>query len=368
MTKTAFQAAKTKAAFQWDPNNDQTFNGSKIPPLQGPASSFDKARGKSFTMDAPGQTLTLQITPSDTITSWGSGSGTAPAVIDIKNGTFIYDAHTNKGDRTTLWFGDLRSPLLEMALSVENDARFVVIGDSSKGGGEARIVSTHGTSISVADNGIIDIACDAFDVNALDGSAVNIAVTQGAQMSTVTSGNFIVGNATVDISSSPAAGSSLNWVCNWPDATAMLFLHTSVGFSAKSNGLLRSPGLSVDGTHITTRDTAVCSLQFDSFATREDSHFILGPGTATMQFDPYTAGKYPFDFINNTYPQGLFDITSAGTVNKGTFMIKVASGFDAAAIVTKGNVAIDGVVQGTNHLNYEYKNGYAIVYQTSLAV
>jgi hypothetical protein len=76
MTKTAFQAAKTKAAFQWDPNNDQTFNDSTIPPLQGPASSFDKARGKSFTMDAPGQTLTLQITPSDMIPSWGSGSGT----------------------------------------------------------------------------------------------------------------------------------------------------------------------------------------------------------------------------------------------------------------------------------------------------
>jgi hypothetical protein len=68
MTKTALQAAKTKAAFQWDPDNDQTFNGTTIPPLQGPASSFDKVRGKSFTMDAPGQTLTLQVTPSDAFT------------------------------------------------------------------------------------------------------------------------------------------------------------------------------------------------------------------------------------------------------------------------------------------------------------
>jgi hypothetical protein len=368
MTKTALQAAKTKAAFQWDPDNDQTFNGTTIPPLQGPASSFDKVRGKSFTMDAPGQTLTLQVTPSDAFTTWGRGNGTAPAVIDVKNGTLIYDANTNKSARTRLILGDFFSPLLELTLTVENDARFAVMADSSNGGGGALIQSNFGLGIGVTGSGIVDIACDLFSVEPTNGAQANIAVAQEAQMSTVTSGNFVVGNAAIDISSSPATGSSLNWVCNWPDATAMQLHQTSMGFSAKSNGLLRSPGLAVDGTRVTTRDTAVCSLQFDSFASRGDSHFILGPGTAKMQFDPYTAGKYPFDFVNNTYPQGLFDITSAGSVNKGTFVIKVASGFDAAAIVTRGYVAIDGVVQGTNHLNYEYKNGYAIVYQTSLAV
>jgi hypothetical protein len=148
----------------------------------------------------------------------------------------------------------------------------------------------------------------------------------------------------------------------------MSLFSTAAGFSASSSGLFQCPGLALTDARIRTADAAKCAFQFDAFAPQGESHFILGPGTAKMQFDPYTLGKYPFDFINNTYPQGLFDITSAGTINKGTFVIKVASGFDAAAIVTKGYVAIDGVVQGTNHLNYEYKNGYAIVYQTSLAV
>jgi hypothetical protein len=51
MTKTAVQSAKTKAAFQWDPNNDQTYSLDQDLILPGPASNFSKAIGKSFTMD-----------------------------------------------------------------------------------------------------------------------------------------------------------------------------------------------------------------------------------------------------------------------------------------------------------------------------
>jgi hypothetical protein len=46
MTKTALQASKTTAAFQWDPDNDQTYNGPDFT-LPGTAESFKKTGGKS---------------------------------------------------------------------------------------------------------------------------------------------------------------------------------------------------------------------------------------------------------------------------------------------------------------------------------
>jgi hypothetical protein len=249
-------------------------------------------------------------------------------------------------------------------LTVENTAQFSIIG---RGGFvDSSVAAT--VNINVAGSGSLEIDFGSLTLPCGFGSS-SIAVSGNARMSATTSDMAFV-NATIDVNSSPGADVlSLSLVVTGRQGeNGIVFDKTSVSSTSGARSALRTPELDLIGTRIGVADTAICSFQFDSVSPDPSSHFVLDPGTATMQFDPYTAGKYPFDFINNTYPQGLFDITSAGTVNKGTFMIKVASGFDAAAIVTKGYVAIDGVVQGTNHLNYEYKNGYAIVYQTSLAV
>jgi hypothetical protein len=70
MTKTAFQAMANKASFQWDPNIDQTYNEQASLILPRPAASFNKAHSAGFTMDAPSQMLTLQVTDSNSITDW----------------------------------------------------------------------------------------------------------------------------------------------------------------------------------------------------------------------------------------------------------------------------------------------------------
>jgi len=125
MTKTALQAAKTKAAFQWDPNVDQIYNLDQDLTLPGPPESFNKMSGKSFTMDAAFQTLTLQPTPSkNSATTWGEG-GDAPAVIDVKRGTFIYDA--SNGGQTVLFLGGVGTS--ETTLRVGNNAQFSIVGD-----------------------------------------------------------------------------------------------------------------------------------------------------------------------------------------------------------------------------------------------
>ena len=115
-------------------------------------------------------------------------------------------------------------------------------------------------------------------------------------------------------------------------------------FSGASSGFLRCPALAVDDTRIRTGDTAASWFQFDAILPQNSPQFILGPGSTKMQFDAYSNGKYPFDFVGKTYPQGLFEITSGGTVNGGSFVIR-GTIFDANAIVTRGYVAIDGEIQ-----------------------
>jgi hypothetical protein len=308
-------------------------------------------------MTAPSQ-LTLQITPSDTRTVWGSFSGsTAPAVIDVQNDKLVYDS--SGVDNPELFFADSGA-----TLTVENTAQFSIIG----GGGfvDSSVAAT--VNISVAGSGFLEIDFGDLFLPCADGTS-NIAISENARMSATTS-NMTFINATIDVDSSPGDDAlSLNLVVTGRQGeNGIDFYKTALRSTGGARSALRTPYLYFGGdTRISVADTAICSFQFDSVTPDPGSYFVLDPGTAKMQFDPYTAGKYPFDFVNNTYPQGLFDITSAGTINKGTFVIKVASGFDANAIVTKGYVAIDGVVQGLDHVNFKYANGYATVYQTSLA-
>jgi hypothetical protein len=343
MTKTALQTAKTKAAFQWDPNNDQTYNLDQDLSLPGPASNFSKATGKSFTMDSPLQTLTLQITPlgQGTNTTWGDGAGTAPTTINVERGTFIYDGRN--GGATLLFLGNLDFGYLETTIAVKNDAQFVVKSSDLNNG--VGIQSDGSLNFAIEGTAVADVNCIFIGLPSEETFSVNISVADMAQMSVACSTGFSLINGTVNVSSSPATGHSLNWIATHTGVDeSLLLVKTFMEFSAASSGLLRCPVLALTDTRIATLDTAACFFEFDSIAPTAGSQFILGPGTAKMQFAPYTAGKYPFDFIGKTYPEGLFEIKSAGTVNGGAFVIR-GSVFDANAIVTRGHVAIDGEVQ-----------------------
>jgi hypothetical protein len=88
-----------KADYQWEPKQDQIYGPNDPPTLFGDPGSFNKVTPYSFTMDAPGRTLTLQptIDPTASFSAWGQAfenelnPTNRPCVFDIKNGTFVYD-------------------------------------------------------------------------------------------------------------------------------------------------------------------------------------------------------------------------------------------------------------------------------------
>ena len=90
-------SATDKAAFQWDPNADQTYDLDQDLGLTGTAGDFNKSMQYSFTMDAPGRTLVLfPSAQQPNITEWGvSPQGdivSTSSIFEIRNGTFTYDA------------------------------------------------------------------------------------------------------------------------------------------------------------------------------------------------------------------------------------------------------------------------------------
>jgi hypothetical protein len=345
MNKAAAQKTMNNAsAFQWDPNNDQTYGLAQDFTQPGIPSDFNKARGTRFTMDALGYTLTLQIKPSEAAgTYWSVGGGSGQTLIEVKNGTFVYDTITNKGVRAALWFvDDFSNEHIKTVVTVANYGQLVVKGEPASNGGGLLVFGIAGVSISVADNGLVDMT------GAFDFSGADIVLAQQGRLSMVSSTSGIkIQDSTVNVSSSPPTGYSLNWVGGAQHN--MYVQETTVAFSAASTGFLRGQWLTVEKTNISVSDTAKCNLQFDSLTVNENAvQFILGAGTAKMQFDGYSNGTNPFDFINNDpksrYPQGMFNFTSKGTINGGSFVIRVGSGFEANAIVSNGFVAIDGVV------------------------
>jgi hypothetical protein len=354
--------------FIWRPEVDQTFSGPTQPPLSKPASAFNKERGRSFTMNAPNQQLTLQVNEGGD-TYWGFGRGSEAVVFDIQHGTFLFESSVGTG--LTLG-GDTTEDAI---LAVKNDASFLIRG------AEIGIGSNGTLNIDLEGSGTLDINCSDVGFGITANNKVNIAISQAARMSVLCSDSFEPTYATVDVSSSPANGYSLSWISTNAEFTGMFLNSVLLEFSDASSGLFRTPMLNWIRSGLIVSDTARCFLQFDgaenAFGPQSQggppkSAFTLGPGTAQIQVDGYSPGRIPINFIenNNEGLKGMFGFETSREqpVNKGFFLIRAGSGFEANAIVTKGFVAIDGVIQRSlEHLNsvWDNKTGYATVTQTS---
>jgi hypothetical protein len=357
------------AAFQWDPNNDQTYSLAQDFMQSGIASTFSKLRGRRFTMDAAGYKLTLRLTPEDlqSETDWTTGNGGGQTLIEVNDGTLVYDASTNEGVDASLYLANgVLEDDIKTVLTVENSGQFIVMGGS--GGRKLGVFCLDGASINVSGKGLVDMTGTLFSLAQID-----VTLAQAAQLSIITPGGLIVTNGTVNVSSSPATGYSLHWVVAGGLSDALLRVtDTTVYLYENSTGFLRSPTFDIQNTNIKAENAAKFNLQSDSVTTDGNAvQFILGPGTAMMQFDGYSDGAYPFEFIENNpkgrYPQGMFNFTSKGT-NEGSFVIRVGNAYEANAIVTSGFVAINGDVQtalGLVNATFDPSTKYATITQVA---
>jgi hypothetical protein len=154
----------------------------------------------------------------------------------------------------------------------------------------------------------------------------------------------------------------LSWLATLP-TQSMTLTNSFMGFASASSSLLRCPYLVLNNTRIEARGGAACSLQFDAVApSPANAQFVIGAGGGTMQFDAYTEGGLPFDFLNKSYPQALFNFNTSSPNSGGGFTIRVASRSAATTLVAKGLIGIDNHPQfDESQLNVAYDAGFATV-------
>jgi len=333
----------TVASFQWDPHSDQTYNEDSDLPLTGSASSFNKDPGKSFTMDAPGRTLTLLTSFDDSQTKWGGpaiSTATSPTIFNIANGTFVYDG----AQQHVLYMS--QNPQSTMQFTVQNQAKFRLQN-------AAGALFEWPLTIDIAQNGSFDI----LDTESLvlEGGETHITLTDAAKMSASVQGFMQLGWTQIDVSSAPSLSSTNPYAL---DLTAgrLVTYKAKLNFSRTSTVRISTPLLQMDEeTLISASDTAVSHFQFDASSTpppAEGSGYVLGPGTARMQFDGYS-GNNPFDIPNKDYWPKLFTIVSNGTINGGEIVIQNPIGDAGVAfMLQQGLIAIDDKIQSdTSRLN-----------------
>jgi hypothetical protein len=168
------------------------------------------------------QTLTLQVTPlgQGTNTVWGNGAGTAPTTINVERGTFIYDGRN--GGQTLLFLGNLDFGTLETTIAVKNDARFLVKSSDLNNG--VGIQSDGSLNFAIEGTAVADINFIFIGLPSEETFSVNISIADMAQMSVACSTGFSLINGTVNVSSSPATGHSLNWIATHTGVDESLLL------------------------------------------------------------------------------------------------------------------------------------------------
>ncbi|WP_420963645.1 hypothetical protein [Brucella sp. IR073] len=349
-----------EAAFQWDPNADQTYNGDDLT-LSGTPESFKKVAGKSFTMDAAFSTLILQVPqPGDTI--WGFGDSDEPTTILVRNGNLVYEC-------TSAWavLSFEGGMLPAVKLTVENSATFTArkTPDAS-----ALVVYTGDVFVlTLKDAAVAEFFCDTFGLSQDEEDFAEINISGMARMRVVSQSVFGLINATVYVNSNSGGSTySLNWMTRCLDPQQGMILYTSsIRLAGASTGLLAGPFLTLQGdSRIEVVDTVTLQLMFDSVSVEQGSQFILGGGAAQVKFEGFGNGQ-PFDFFNTVYPSGMFEITSQGSINRGEFIIFSMGPSPISRILSKGLISIDGVPQyNTSRIScaYESHGVYIVIRQT----
>lgn len=309
--------------FQWDPNADQTYNDNISLILNGTPSTFKKVLGTSFTMDAPWQTLTLQVdakSVDDLLTHWGASPGSGGTNISLNNGTLVYDA------------GHSRLPSVRFGLTSTD---VTVSGTSS-----FQIRNTMdvyaGAHFLVEDKGSVDIECGKFT----DPNYFRALVQNEATMSVKAS--YSINMRTGDIE-------CFDW--------------STLRFEGKS----LTCG---NGAHFAVGGGSRMSLFFDEIVVDGAQAFTLGDignvagDSAKMLFDSYSSGKSPFDFLNSDYPEGMFQIyTESPNIE---FLISYPEDGEAAAAAIVQKKLIKNSLGSADRTYCKFENdGYIHIHYTS---
>jgi hypothetical protein len=336
-------------SFQWDPNIDQTFDCDVDWSLSGSAEGFSRAPNKSFIMDSSaGKTLVLKPEPVAGSTTTWSGTNEIAAAIDVKHGTFFYDASAGGVDALNLGLLEADDPTTRII--VQNNGKLRIDGDPS-----FTIWAASNISIALAHEAIFEVNGGKFLWDTPSANTnLNIDISQSAQLSAV-SASSILTLGIVNVNSTPKTGYSLKLVGTDPPSPPnegndpMSIWLSEVNFGGASTGLIAGASILLERSRITARDAAVCNVQTDFFRfdwrlfPPQNSQFNLGPGRAKFVFDVYTKGVLPFNFRDGYYHPKIFNFTTSPDVlNNSEFVIRLSDAFIGNELVSKSLFAIDG--------------------------
>lgn len=317
--------------FQWDPTIDQIYTGNTLT-LNGTPSSFNKQAGKNFRLDAPDQTLTLKAaaTAADRVTGWGI-NGTSGTLIEVIVGTLAYDGGWTPGQPATVF--DLAAGQEQTNLIIEAGNFQIENTAVVQSTGDLYLIQSGGDNIQ---------ACF-FSINCSECKLNNIFAQLGGTNSKI---SIIAG--LIKISSNfefIAQGySEVMFLTDGPSGIIIENLY--IESCDRSKILMNGQLLSCKGSaSINARGNGSVALNFNSIEIEQDCKFNLRPQAATMKFDVDTGNGQPFDFLNKTYPQGIFSFTSdIDGPNNSEFIIKTNGDHTIPWILVRDKlIAIDGV-------------------------
>lgn len=331
--------------FIWTPNADQTYTGPSVT-QSGFGDAFNKEIGTSFLLDAPNQTVTLQVIPKDIIedsgTIWCAQNLSIPeadrTVIDIRNGTLVYFG----GDTPTIFY-------LASTVDISRNI-YTLIRVSSEGCFQTRATDTGGTMLSsriaveATSRGVIDMEYGEFIANIKE---INISdqarlLIQGGFWVALHGGPINIKNNSEILLSSRLSPK--------PDNSDGLELgDMTLTLSENTKGYIESATFFyLHDLHFILQDNAEMVFSIGTIKARAaDSNirFSLAGAAAKIQFNSlFGYPNQPFDFINQSYPQGLFNFVTSDQINSGRFLIQTNGDHTIPSMVrTKKLIAINGI-------------------------
>jgi hypothetical protein len=314
--------------FVWDQKDNQTFTGPGQTVTQ-PPQTFNKWAGHYFSMEAPGQTLTLQVT--DGSYNFWSMAGqefpppTASTDIGIKKGNFVFKSNG------TLQFG-YEIPSTPTRLTVENDAQFTIAGT-------LKLIALQAVTVDAKNSGLVDINCGQIDFSEAGEGArsIKIFVQDKARMSATASSALKLSDTAFTVSSVPDSAPGSEYALKLAGPTQLA--KVTMNLIDNSRSLLQGDVLDLDGaTTIAAKNDAACNFIFDDIYPAPGARFTLDH-RGQMNF----GGDFPFQFPDRSYTAGTFAFTGSSVVNSAAFVFQVEDFDEAkAAILGQQLVSVNG--------------------------
>ena len=329
----------------------------------------------SFSMDAPGQTLTLVPTATSV---WGTShdGGLKAVEIDLENGALVMGdtPAPPTSDRVNFTMGPYLDKLAvdySVVLTIA-DAAFQIQGlDRVTAGG-----SGHKTSNAMVhprlnlkltktgryqvDNCREYASCK--DLSIEDESSVSIR----AEKIILRGGKYSVASAP----KAAAAGTVFSLDVECTGEETMFLYDMKMGYTKAATASFKAKQLSFVGeSEIASDEGSTITIVSDriSFIRGAKAVFAIGNGNdnGNIDFRSYSGGK-PFDFVigGNQYPEGLFNFVAqpGPTPNKGQITIYgIGDPLQKKAMIRKRIVAIDGIPQDSDErINYTFDNNWTL--------